>query len=70
MNTKRSRNEGDNIITSISATREFVELATERADAAGMNRSAFIVETCLKAWKASAPRAKRPGRPKKKTVKR
>jgi hypothetical protein len=67
---QKKRNQGDSAVYGISATQEFWDKINRIAASQGISRSAAVVQACSEHYGLGDVRTKRPGRPRKKTVKR
>jgi hypothetical protein len=66
---QKKRNQGDSAVYGISATQEFWDKIARVAAAKKISRSAAVVQACSEHYGFGDVKTKRPGRPRKKTVK-
>lgn len=66
---QKKRNQGDSAVYGISATQEFWDKISRVAAAKKISRSAAVVLACSEHYGFGDVNTKRPGRPRKKTVK-
>ena len=67
---QKKRNQGDSAVYGISATQEFWDKIARVAATKKISRSAAVVLACSDHYGFGDVNTKRPGRPRKKTVKR
>ena len=66
---QKKRNQGDSAVYGISATQEFWDKIARVAATKKISRSAAVVLACSEHYGFGDVNTKRPGRPRKKTVK-
>jgi len=66
---QKKRNQGDSAVYGISATQEFWDKIAKVAAVNKISRSAAVVQACSTYYGFGDVKTKRPGRPRKKTVK-